>query len=235
MKNSSNVPPELNQEIIKELQRRVLKKEEQLGQDIVHVEDLIQALKEVTHVPPDEIDRIARNVQKEITQSYHAKITHQKFLKKVLIISALLISLVGTAFLSYFLYKNHQYSKITYTAVFTNRVDEKTYEPVDRLKVCSIYQKYITIYVLWKNLPEGLHDYNIKVYDGEKNMVWDSDWEFTSYGTRETWSNYRPKENVDKPGLWQFKITLDGYEIVDEQIKVTDEPVISLKPKPSNP
>ncbi len=71
-------------------------------------------------------------------------------------------------------------------------------------------------------MPKGEHDYLVRVFDGAGAVVPESPYQFQVSGTATTnvWSSYQPKPAIDAPGMWTFKVSLGGEELLVKRIQV---------------
>ena len=216
----------LEAKIQNEIRRRILQEEEEIEEEKIHTEDIVEALKEITDVPHEEIERVAEQVRIEYSSEYEHNLVQKKKMRKVYLggaVTALLLIIIFRAVSYYNFQKNQKIANISYEAVFTTGVSE-SFEPFDNLDEVSINIDKIYLYVKWRFLPKGNHKYQIRAFDGAGKVAWDSSWEFRSNdATHNTWSHYNPKENIDKPGKWKFEIFLDGRKIVEEYLSVVSE------------
>jgi len=211
-----NHKTKLEAQIRREIQRLVLKGDQEHEEEHIHTEDLIEALKKITDVPETEIDRIASTVRENLTQQFRQKRKNFRYLS---IVTAVILFIIFI-FTGLRLNRIHQLSQIKCKTVFTSQVSSD-HEPVDNLQEARMDMESFTIFIRWENLPVGKHNYRIKIYDGNGHIAWNSEWQFYSDElTYSTWSTYHPKQNIDQPGQWKFEIYLEEFKILEKFLHV---------------
>ncbi len=178
----------------------------------------VEAVEDLIDIPDEEAQRIADAVRAEHLEAFKRAQQLRRGLRVGLPIAVAVVALLA----AWFLYAQARYEGVTYRAVFTSGVTDSA--PTDQLERAPIDGERIYLWVSWSGLPDGGHDYRIRVTDGAGTVVWDSPWSFESQGTKTTWSHYKPKPGLDAPGLWRFEIFLGGTKILEERLPVEASP-----------
>jgi len=110
--------------------------------------------------------------------------------------------------------------KPNYRVIVTSGLNESN-EPVNNLKLFSMDEKTIYLYVMWYSVPRGLYHYVCKIYDGAGDLVRHTAMDFSPTDeTHFTYSAYQIKKNIDKPGMWRYEIFLNDVKVIDKNLEV---------------
>ncbi len=205
-----------------EIRRRVFDREKQLRKQQEkenHTQATIEALKEISDIPEEEVKKIATRVQIEhsMEQEYQNAKIYAKwtFLRwGIAVIGFILVVKIG-----FWAYDTWRFSKVSYLAVFTSGTDE-TAQPVDSLQEIPITMEMFMLHVTWRSFPGGSHHTVLRIFDGDAKEVSKSDLVSNNSGELYMVFPYRPNINLDEPGKWRFDLRIDNRKMLEEYITV---------------
>lgn len=214
---------DLEAQIQDEIRRRILEKEQALQEEKqrdLQTQATLEALEEMTGVPAEEAQEIARQVRMEYTARHNYHIA-QKQAKRTayrvgLVVAGILLLIIGGVW-----YQSYRRTaRISYTALFTTGLNAFN-EPVNTLHEISLGVDRIYLYVAWQHLPRGTHTSRLRIFDGTNSLAWEYTLEFSTNEERyNTWFWYHPKDTMDTPGQWRFEIFLDGKKMFEKSLSV---------------
>ena len=93
-------------------------------------------------------------------------------------------------------------------------------DPVDSLGRASLRQRELCLWVQWFDLEEEHHTYHSEIRDGAGQLIHVGDMDLEP-GATITWKCHRPNPAFERPGLWEFRIDIDGRLRLERKIVVT--------------
>jgi len=104
--------------------------------------------------------------------------------------------------------------------VFASEV--KDGDPGDSLGRASLRQKELCLWVKWLDLGAKRHAYHGEIRDGAGQLIHVGNLTLEP-GEDVTWNCHRLNPAFERPGLWEFRIAIDGRLRLERKIVVTAE------------